>query len=85
MILMSKNDEVLAAWDMVDLATTELGARIQVLIDDINNTAGSGLDGPQTENVLARLSSLRDTLNVMGAEPANPIPPVEGEDPSMPS
>jgi len=71
---MARSDEVLAAWAEVDTATTALGARVQVLIDDINRTATEGLNGPQTEAVLSRLVGLRDSLNGMGHNPAAPIP-----------
>lgn len=72
---MTKNDEVLAAWDQVDAATSALASRVQALIDQINATAGAGLDGPQTEAVLAHLASLKNTLDAMGSNPSNPIPP----------
>jgi len=67
-------ENVAAAWVLVDDATTALGARVQALIDQINRTANEGLDGPQTEAVLAHLASLKSTLDAMGSNPANPIP-----------
>lgn len=76
---MTKFDEVNLAWDAVDQATTALAARIQVLIDEINSTAGDGLDGPQTEAVLARLGALVTTLNSFGQDPQNPTPPLPEE------
>ncbi len=71
---MTRNDEVIAAWALVDTATTELAARIQLLIDEINNTAELGLDGPQTDAVLANLGNLVTTLTAMGSNSNSPIP-----------
>lgn len=67
-------ENVEAAWKLVDAATTELGKRVQALIDQINATAEEGLTGPQTEAVLAHLASLKTALDTMGANPANPVP-----------
>ena len=71
---MTAADNVLAAWALVDTATNDLAARVQVLIDEINNTAEAGLTGDQTEAVLERLAGLKDSLNAMGQNPANPVP-----------
>lgn len=71
---MTKAEDVVAAWKLVDQATNDLATRVQKLIDEINLTEGSGLDGPQTEAVLAHLASLKSTLDAMGSKPDNPIP-----------
>jgi len=81
---MARSDEVTAAWSEVDAATNDLGARVQALIDDINRTATEGLNGPQTEAVLARLNALKGTLNAMGHNATAPIPPTPPEDAPMP-
>lgn len=81
---MPRFDDVTAALNAIDTATTDLGTRVQALIDDINATASDGLNGPQTENVLARLAPIAATLNAMGHNPNNPVPPAPPEDPEMP-
>lgn len=72
--------EVAAAWAEVDTATTALGARVQKMIDQINATPGDGLNGPQTEALLANLTTLKNNLNAMGADqtvpPAPEFPPI---------
>jgi len=74
-------ENVQEAWKAVDTATSALGARVQTLIDQINKTATDGLDGPQTEAVLANLAGLKTVLEAMGHNPSNPIPPT----PNFPS
>lgn len=81
---MTKFDDVASALDAVDTATTALGARIQFLIDDINRTATDGLNGPQTENVLARLAAFKTNLDALGSNPSAPIPPAGPTPPAMP-
>jgi hypothetical protein len=71
---MTRAEEIQAAWAQVDAATTELAGRVQVLIDQINKTATEGLNGPQTEAVLANLTGLVTVLNAMGANPSAPLP-----------
>jgi len=74
-------ESVTAAIAAVDEATTALGLRVQDLIDQINKTATEGLNGPQTEGVLAHLASWKATLDAMGSNPTNPLPtppPVPG-------
>lgn len=78
---MARSDDINAAWTAVDEATTALGARVQALIDEINKTATEGLNGPQTEAVLARLAGLKTSLDGMGASPSNPIPEPPVEEP----
>ena len=73
---MTRAEDIAAAWAAVDTATNLLAARVQALIDQINNTATNGLDGPQTEAVLANLTGLAAVLSAMGSNPSNPIPQV---------
>lgn len=68
------NAEVEAAWAQVDSATTALGVRVQAMIDQINATPGEGLNGPQTEALLANLATLATNLNGMGV--GGSVPPV---------
>jgi len=81
---MARSDEVVAAWAAVDAATNALGVRVQTLIDQINRTATEGLDGPQTEAVLANLASLKSVLDAMGSNPTTPIPAPTPTPPSIP-
>lgn len=71
---MTRAEDVNAAWAAVDAATNALATRVQTLIDQINRTANEGLDGPQTEAVLAHLGSLKSALDAMGSSPVQPIP-----------
>ena len=80
---MAKSDEVVAAWAEIDTATTEAGQRVQLLIDQINATAGVGLDGPQTEAVLANLVSHKNWLTSLGHNLQVPIPPTPPEGPAV--
>ncbi len=82
---MTAAEDVVAAWKLVDTATTALGARVQTLVDQINKTAGEGLDGPQTEAVLAHLASLKGALDAMGSNPSNPIPAPGATPPPVPA
>ena len=76
-----RSDDINAAWMQVDEATTALGSRVQALIDEINKTATEGLNGAQTEAVLARLEGLKNSLNGMGHNPSEPIPEPPVEEP----
>jgi hypothetical protein len=73
-ISMTRSDDVTVALADLDRATNDLGARVQTLIDEINSTAGVGLDGPQTEAVLAHLGALKAQLTAIGSSPTNPLP-----------
>lgn len=96
---MGRNDEVTVALNELDSQTTnvatvvtELGVRVQALIDEINRTAAEGLTGPQTEAVLTRLAGIKTggdaiaaTLTEMGRTPQFPTPPVlPGASPAIP-
>jgi len=81
---MTKYDDVATLIDDLDTTTNTLAASVQKLIDDINRTATDGLNGPQTENVLARLGALSTTLKAIGASADNPIPPAPPAPATMP-
>jgi hypothetical protein len=72
---MSQSDDVTVALSALDAATNALASRVQALIDQINNTSGVGLNGPQTEAVLAHLALLKSQLESLGANPTTPLPP----------
>lgn len=72
---MARSDDVTVALADLDEATNALGERVQSLIDQINRTPGDGLNGTQTEAVLAQLASVKSVLDQMGHAP-NPLPEV---------
>jgi hypothetical protein len=72
---MTRAEEVAAAWAAVDTETNDMATRVQALIDEINRTATEGLNGPQTEAVLANLTGLVTRLSATGRNPTQPIPP----------
>jgi uncharacterized protein involved in exopolysaccharide biosynthesis len=73
--VMAKFDTVVALQTAVNDATNQVAANIQLLIDKINATPGDGLDGPQTEAVIAHLTALETNLKAMAASSSHPIPP----------
>lgn len=58
----------------INTATNNIAARIARLEDIIRN---SGLTGAEEDQVLAELASLKNSLEAMGRDPENPVPPVE--------
>jgi len=72
---MTKYDDVGTILDDMDATTNTLAASVQKLIDDINKTATDGLNGAQTENVLARLAAFSTNLKAIGANADSPFPP----------
>jgi len=80
---MARSDEVTIALDTLDTATSQLAARVQHIIDEINATAGEGLNGLQTEAVLTRLASIKGSLDAMGHTATTPFPTLPPESPPI--
>lgn len=74
--MVNRGEEVSVALKDLDRATTELGARVQGLIDQINATEGEGLTADQTEAALVQLAGFKTVLDAMGHNPGNPLPPL---------
>jgi ABC-type transporter Mla subunit MlaD len=56
----------------VNTATNNIATRIAALEAKI---AAGGLTGEEEANVLQELGNVRSTLEALGADPANPVPP----------
>jgi ABC-type transporter Mla subunit MlaD len=74
--IMARFDDVKAMTGELKTYTDKLGVSVQALIDNINNTAGDGLNGPQTEEHLAELATLRDVLKAIGTNADTVFPPL---------
>ena len=57
----------------MDTETTRIGNKIQSLVDQL---AAGGMTPAEEAQALASLGAFADRLKTIGADPANPIPPV---------
>ena len=71
-----------ASWDALlaafDAETTRIANKIQTLLDQI---AAGGMSELEEAEVQASLQAQVDRLKLVGADPVEPIPPVEPEAP----
>ncbi len=80
-LLMTKIDDVNALLGKIDEETNKVAAEIQQLKDQIQNE--SGITGPDADTVVAKLGTIVQRLQAIGADPDNPIPAPPPEEPGV--
>jgi predicted nuclease with TOPRIM domain len=72
--LMAAAKDINDLLNRIDTATTQIGERIRKLAEQLVG----GVSASESEGIRTRLLTEADTLESMGKDPENPVPPVGG-------
>jgi len=75
--LLANQQQMQAAIDRLNQATSKVAERLRKLAEDLAN---SGMSSTDEDAAVASLNQLADSLDQMGQDPENPVPVEPGED-----